>query len=83
MPHLLQVGHLKSLHLPETLMPVGRAELLVPVCPLEHAEAPVEQDLPASVCHDVPSVNRARPVKGPTELHSKEGDPVADLLKIA
>ena len=80
---LSQVGHLKSLHLPEALMPVGWAKPVVQVCPLEYVESPIEQDLPASVCHEVPGVDCARPVKGPAKLHAQGCDPVPDLLKIS
>lgn len=57
-------------------MPVGRAEPIVQVCPLEHVESPVERDLPASVCHEVPGVD---PGCDSVRRGARRSGPIEDL----
>ena len=63
-----QIRHLKPLHRPIPLQPVGEVERVVHLIPLEDVQPAVQQDLPAVIRHDMPRVDRRALVVLPREV---------------
>lgn len=53
-----QIRHLKRLHRPLLLHPVGERKGIIHLIPLEDVQPTVEEDLPARVRHNMPRVDR-------------------------